>query len=471
MVKAEPRDAEGFTKLMLAAKEGDCQLIKQLIQQGAWVNETHTVFGTALTLAAAEGKLQAVKVLSEHKADLEHSSHTHGFTPLLAACQNGHPDVVALLLALKADASARTKSGITAAMMLCVNDPPLPDTLALCARQGAASLDSMNKHGMTALMIAARNNQLWSTQILLDSGANVKIKAADGSTAIKLATEPAVLSVLYAAASKRKAGRGLAAGFECHEVLGVGGFGAVRKAYRLRDRLPVAVKVIKLAGLTAEHRALIDKEVAIMSQIKHENCVELIEVLETPKKRYLVMELCFGDLRERLARGPLAEAEARHVALGIAKALQHLHSRGIVHRDVKLENVMMGEGDTPKLADFGLAKVSAGEDMRTSCGTPTYAAPELLCAAGYGPAVDLWALGVVFYTLLCGFPPFFHENGPALFGLIKKGEFSFAASDWARVSEDSKAVIRSLLVLDPARRASPEQVVQALQPPAVVMHV
>lgn len=168
-----------------------------------------------------------------------------------------------------------------------------------------------------------------------------------------------------------------------------------------------------------------------------------------------------GDYHEKLIReGFICEEEAKRVIEGIAKALEHLHSLGIAHRDLKPENVMMGENDLAKLADFGLAKHHLGDLMRTTCGTPFYAAPEVLKADGYGPAADMWSLGVMLYMLLSGFPPFHHTNVSTLYALIKKGEFTFAASQWEKISEAAKDLIRSLLVLDSSQRATPTQVLE-----------
>lgn len=454
----EVRDEEGYTKLMLAARDGNIESISRLLQQGANIDASDPIFGTALMVAAIEGQQEAARVLVEKKADLEFTSETYGYTPLLAACQNGHASVIELLLKSKANPNAVTLRGFTCVMMVGMAEPPIPETLSLLLQYGAP-VNAVNEHEMTALMIAARNGRLGTVEILLAAGADVKAKDSDGTTAIKLATCPRVLAALYRAASQRKQGRGIHARYECHESLGEGAFGTVRKAFRLADRQPVAIKIIRNEKLSEEDVATIDNEVAIMEKLNQGNCVRLLEVVQTPKKQYLVMELCQGDFHEKLIKeGPMQERDAAFVIEGVAKAIQHLHSLGVAHRDLKLSNVMVGMDGTPKLADFGMSKFHQGMLMRTSCGTSTYAAPEVLATSGYGPAADLWSLGVMLYMLLSGFPPFHHDNVPTLYSIIKKGEFSFGASQWAGISDSAKDLIRALLVLDPLRRATAEHV-------------
>jgi serine/threonine protein kinase len=141
-----------------------------------------------------------------------------------------------------------------------------------------------------------------------------------------------------------------------------------------------------------------------------------------------VMELVDGgDLFEHLeSHGPFAEPDARAIMHQLFSALQYLHARHIVHRDLKPENILLAtpaEDADIKIADFGLARMISGTQMmKTACGTPGYVAPEVLQNKGYDSgAVDIWSTGVILYILLCGFPPFYEEELPALFDQILKG--------------------------------------------------
>lgn len=111
-----------------------------------------------------------------------------------------------------------------------------------------------------------------------------------------------------------------------------------------------------------------------------------------------------------------------------------------------------------KISDFGLARFIQGELATTACGTPGYVAPEILEGKGYGKEVDYWSVGVILYILLCGFPPFYEENNSKLFEMIKTCNYDFPSPFWDDVSETAKNLIRSILVVDPAKRLTAEQI-------------
>ncbi|POM65038.1 CAMK/CAMK1 protein kinase, partial [Phytophthora palmivora] len=112
-----------------------------------------------------------------------------------------------------------------------------------------------------------------------------------------------------------------------------------------------------------------------------------------------------------------------------------------------------------KIADFRLAKLIKGDSlMQTACGTPGYVAPEILEGRPYGAEVDLWSLGVIAYILLCGFPPFYDENNAALFQSIKSGVYDYPSPYWDCVSDSAKDLISRLLVVDPKKRFTAQQV-------------
>lgn len=133
----------------------------------------------------------------------------------------------------------------------------------------------------------------------------------------------------------------------------------------------------------------------------------------------------------------------------------------MVHRDLKLENLLLGERDnldTIKIVDFGLAKDLARDQMKTVCGSPQYVAPEVLSRGRrrkdktYGPQVDLWSAGVILYAMLSGCPPFYDVHEPTMFNKITAGEFDFKDEEWSDVSTQAKDLVRGLLTVDPAKR-------------------
>lgn len=253
--------------------------------------------------------------------------------------------------------------------------------------------------------------------------------------------------------------------YEIKETLGSGSFAVVKRAIRKSDKAEFAIKVIKKAKLNPEELAVVHDEVDIMHQIKHENCVHLYEMYESKKKVYMVLEiLTGGELFDRVvAKGSYSEKQASDLIKSVANAIKYLHGIGIVHRDLKPENLIYASPmkDAPiKITDFGLAKYRPEEQktMSTACGTPGYVAPEVLKNEPYGPAVDMWSLGVILYILLCGFPPFYHESTSALYKQIKKGQYDFPAPYWSDISESAKSLVSGLLTVNPKHRLTPQGV-------------
>ncbi|KAM9148328.1 serine/threonine-protein kinase 33 isoform 3-T9 [Pangshura tecta] len=221
---------------------------------------------------------------------------------------------------------------------------------------------------------------------------------------------------------------------------------------------------------------LLEREVSILKRVNHEHIIHLEEVFETPKRMFLVMELCEdGELKEILHRkGCFTENETRHIIQSLASAIAYLHKKDIVHRDLKLENILVKSSETDeenemklniKVTDFGLAVQKAGgsESMfQSTCGTPTYMAPEVISAHDYSQQCDIWSIGVIMYMLLCGDPPFIASSEEKLFELIKKGELHFINPIWQTVSEAAKHVLQLLLRVDPAHRITANELLDNL---------
>jgi len=134
----------------------------------------------------------------------------------------------------------------------------------------------------------------------------------------------------------------------------------------------------------------------------------------------------------------------------------------MLSRDLKPENLIYSSRAADamlKVTDFGLAKyLRSQESMRTPCGTPGYVAPEILKSEAYGPAVDVWSIGVILYILLCGFPPFYDETAAGLYDQIKKGKYDFPDPYWTDISDSAKDLVKCLLCVDPKKRYTTDQV-------------
>jgi serine/threonine protein kinase len=152
----------------------------------------------------------------------------------------------------------------------------------------------------------------------------------------------------------------------------------------------------------------------------------------------------------------LAEDEARHFFQQIICGIEYCHYHGIVHRDLKPENLLLDGDGNIKLIDFGLSNIMEdGAFLRTSCGSPNYAAPEVISATMYaGPEVDVWSCGVILFALLCGNLPFDDDNIPALFKKIKAGMYNLPTS----LSDDARDLIPQMLTVDPVTRITIPQI-------------
>eukprot|EP01029_Cantina_marsupialis_P017317 TRINITY_DN3887_c0_g2_i1.p1 TRINITY_DN3887_c0_g2~~TRINITY_DN3887_c0_g2_i1.p1 ORF type:complete len:742 (-),score=204.19 TRINITY_DN3887_c0_g2_i1:213-2438(-) len=254
--------------------------------------------------------------------------------------------------------------------------------------------------------------------------------------------------------------------FEVMEMLGEGGYSVVRRCRHKRTKEDFAVKIIDTRKLKKTDVDHIKHEVNIMKELEHPNIVKLFDCFEEDPMFFIVTELCTGgELFEQVVeRTFYSEREARDLVSTLANALQFMHKRGIVHRDVKPENILLssrGPSACLKLADMGFAKqLFAGDTLATSCGTPNYVAPEILNRKKYDSQVDMWSLGVVTYILLCGYAPFHSRNHAQMYRLIKRGEFKFASPYWDPISKHARDFISRLLCVDSAKRMTAEQALQ-----------
>ncbi|KFM27498.1 MAP/microtubule affinity-regulating kinase 3 [Auxenochlorella protothecoides] len=290
-------------------------------------------------------------------------------------------------------------------------------------------------------------------------------EAREGTSAAPCQGRPARLPIL------NKAGRLAAAadpllgfpdaanllpGYVLGPVAGKGGFCTVRRALHAATGAQVAVKIIEKARLRdATDRERVEREVRVMRALNnHVNIVRVLESAETADAVYVVMEHCTGGslldhVRERKC---LRDGEAALVFQQLLAALGHCHGAGIVHRDVKLENILFDGAGGVQLIDFGLCGFFVpGRRLRCHCGSPSYAAPEIVARREYdAPPVDVWSLGVVLFAMLAGYLPFHSKDKKALSAKIVAGAFRFPA--W--VDPQARDLLsRMLTVLRVARAA------------------
>ena len=238
-------------------------------------------------------------------------------------------------------------------------------------------------------------------------------------------------------------------------TLGVGSFGKVKAGRHMHSQHEVAVKIlnrqkIRMLDMTQK----VHREILILRLLNHKHVVKLYEVIETPTDIYVVMEyISRGELFDHIVEhGRLSEDDARRYFQQLIGGVEYCHRHMIIHRDLKPENLLLDHEDNIKIADLGLANVSRdGEFLKTSCGSPNYAAPEVISGKPYaGPEVDVWSCGVILYALLCGSLPFDDESIAALFRRIKSGQYQTPSY----LSRDARELIARMLDVDPLRRVT-----------------
>lgn len=241
------------------------------------------------------------------------------------------------------------------------------------------------------------------------------------------------------------------------EQIGEGAFGVVYKAIKKDTGETYAIKSIDKSTLSQDELTSLNLEIDIVSQVDHPNIVRAFEFYDEPKQLNVVMEVMGGgELFERIVeKDHYSEQEAALTIRPVIDAIKYCHEMNVVHRDLKPENMLYSSFDMDgivKITDFGLARFYDDDVMTTACGTPSYVAPEILEGRGYGIEVDYWSIGVILYTMLCGFLPFNEDTNAALFDKIKTGDYSFTSPDWDNISDMAKDLVRRCLKVNPKER-------------------
>jgi serine/threonine protein kinase len=237
---------------------------------------------------------------------------------------------------------------------------------------------------------------------------------------------------------------------EVMETLGTGTFGRVRLIRHKANSKYYALKILKKHEVIrlkqVEH---IMSEKAILAQVNHPFIVRLGGTMQDPKNLYMLLEYVIGgELFSHLRKaGRFANETTRFYAGAIVLALQHLHSMDIVYRDLKPENLLLDDHGYLKITDFGFAK-KVEDRTWTLCGTPEYLAPEIIQSKGHGKAVDWWALGILIYEMLAGYPPFYDENPFGIYQKILAGKIEYPR----HFDVHAKDLVRKLLSPDRSKR-------------------
>jgi calcium/calmodulin-dependent protein kinase I len=245
-------------------------------------------------------------------------------------------------------------------------------------------------------------------------------------------------------------------------VLGQGYFAVVKTGIIKKTGEKVAVKFVNKK--LVEKAENLKTETSLLQLVEHPNIVKLLDICDTKDTLFIIMELMDGGelYDEIVKRKHFTEKDASFIMYQLFSALDYLHKRQIVHRDLKLENLLLKrQGSLEiKLADFGLSKVYTGEALQTACGTPYYVAPEILVGDGYDHKIDAWAAGVLLYVLLSGRLPFSGDSDVELFRAIIETELVWKKPQFDTVSAEAKDLIEKLVTKDPKLRYDASQALQ-----------
>lgn len=251
--------------------------------------------------------------------------------------------------------------------------------------------------------------------------------------------------------------------YELIECIGKGSFGRVHLAVQMLTQKHVAIKTIDKTSVALNDRAKkkIENEIEILriaSASRH--MVRLLEVFENENYVFFVMEYAKkGDLLNYMkSYGVMPEFRAKNIFFDIILGLEFLHSKNVIHRDIKLDNILLSDKFRAKIADFGISKINPPENsLHEQCGTPAYLAPEIIKNNGYsGFGTDIWSLGILLHTLLLGKVPFKAETLDELYEIIVTQKLAIPEKPY--ITEECKDILQKMLDKNPATRISIEQI-------------
>lgn len=254
--------------------------------------------------------------------------------------------------------------------------------------------------------------------------------------------------------------------YDLRDEIGVGSTSKCYKCVRKADGKAFACKVIDKRQVELKFSGLLDQffvEIKVLKALSHSNIIKLEDTFESAERIYMVMEkMEGGELFDYVVeKGTLSEEEASKMVRSITSAVAHMHSQDIIHRDLKPENLLLTDNSKNaevKLIDFGLAKVMRDSVASSFLGTKGYLAPEMLQRHSYDKAIDMWALGVIVFVLLCGCLPFDDDSSKIASETAARKKFTLRFPKWAAsLSTSAKDLLHNLLEINPKNRFTADQ--------------
>ena len=247
--------------------------------------------------------------------------------------------------------------------------------------------------------------------------------------------------------------------YEILSILGEGTFGIVKLAQDKKTKEKVAIKILEKKKIKAEEdKRRVKTEIEILQRMSHINVIKTKKILKDLENIYIIMEYCEkGELFHHIEKEIcLSNDEAASYFYQLINGLEYIHQKGIVHRDLKLENILLSKNNILKIIDFGLSSYYySNKLLSTPCGSPCYASPELLSGQKYdGILIDVWSTGVILYAMLCGYLPFDDDNHGTLYKRIINTELDIPE----HLEEDSVDMLKKILVNEPKKRITIKEI-------------
>ena len=427
-IAAEPnsKDEFGLTPLHLSASRGHTRVCEVLLDYGYMIelNSRDPYGRTPLHLACIEGQLPAAQLLLRSGAFLNAVDELMN-TPMHYAVERADKELLSWIVYRYPDLTLKNLNGKTALEM--------SSTLSIQEILGTGRvpppvLDMTPQHIQIVNTLEEEANNI----LMPGGGAAVPRKS------IGELREPRKMTP---------------SDFEAMQMLGKGSFGEVYLVETKATKELYAMKILmksKIMGQNLVKYAMTERNV--LSYIKHPFIVGLKYAFQTSSKLYLILDFCpGGSMSSQIAREKrFSETRARIYLSEILLAIEELHKRDIIYRDLKPDNIVLDEEGHALLTDFGLSKegVMDNQSAKSFCGSVAYLAPEMLRRQGHGKAVDWYLLGVLFYEMIVGFPPYFSTNREQMFNNIQRGKLKIPTA----LSGDARGLLKELLNRDPLKR-------------------
>lgn len=426
-IAAEPnsKDENGMTPLHISTSRGNIRVCEVLLDYGFMIelNSRDPWGRTPLHLACIEGQLTAAQLLLRSGAFINAVDDLMN-TPMHYAVEKANKDFLSWIIYRYPDLTIKNANGKTPLEM--------SNTLSIQEILGTGRVPP------PVLDMTPQHIQIINTQeeeannILIPTSSFISRKNLQEAKEVRKMTP---------------------SDFEAIQLLGKGSFGEVYLVETKATKELYAMKILlksKIMGQNLVKYAMTERNV--LSYIKHPFIVGLKYAFQTSTKLYLILDFCpGGSMASQIAREKrFSETRARIYLSEILLAIEELHKRDIIYRDLKPDNIVLDEEGHALLTDFGLSKegVMDNQSAKSFCGSVAYLAPEMLRRQGHGKAVDWYLLGVLFYEMIVGFPPYFSSNRDQMFSNIQRGKLKIPTS----LSGDARSLLKELLNRDPLKR-------------------